>query len=98
MDVYNLRYAGSVEDRVHDLLSQRLEDIFNLFGQIPDVLEDLWIDVALGEIDKARQTIDAVPREHPFRLRYHAVRRVDWESCARVLDGRERRRFLSRGW
>ncbi|MDP4030481.1 MAG: helicase-related protein [Gallionella sp.] len=36
--VCNLRYRGSVEDRVHQLLSSRLEYIFDLFGQIPDVL------------------------------------------------------------
>ena len=98
VDIYNMRYAGSVEDRVHDLLSQRLEHISTLFGQLPDILEDVWIDVALGEIEKARQTIDAVPRQHPFRLRYHNVRKVDWESCARVLDAEERKRLLTQGW
>ncbi|ETR65432.1 MAG: hypothetical protein OMM_14261 [Candidatus Magnetoglobus multicellularis str. Araruama] len=54
VDVYNMRYRGSVEDRVHELLSERLEDIYALFGQIPDVLEDVWIDVANGEIEKAK--------------------------------------------
>lgn len=98
VDIYNLRYADSVEDRVHDLLSLRLERISTLFGQIPDILEDVWIDVAFGEIEKAKQTIDAVPQEHPFQLRYHAVRRVDWESCAKVLNAEERKQFLSRGW
>ncbi len=86
LDIYNLRYAGSVEDRVHDLLSERLENLATLFGQIPDILEDVWIDLALGEIDRARKTIEAVPRKHPFQIRYHHVRKVDWESCARVLD------------
>lgn len=98
VDIYNLRYADSVEDRVHALLAQRLADIADLFGQLPDILEDVWIDVALGEIEKARQTIDAVPTSHPFKLRYHKVVRVDWESCAKVLDSRERRAFLARGW
>jgi superfamily II DNA/RNA helicase len=97
VDIYNMRYAGSVEDRVHDLLSQRLEGIAALFGQIPDIREDAWIDVALGELDKARRTIDAVPKRHPFELRYHRIEKVDWESYARVLDSEERRRFLSRG-
>ena len=41
---------------------------------------------------------DAVPDEHPFALRYHEVGRVDWESCARVLDNDARRRSLSLGW
>src|SRR5437667_2503229 len=51
--LYNMRYLGSVEDHVHQLLSSRLQDIHRLFGQIPDVLEYVWIDVALGEIDRA---------------------------------------------
>ena len=98
VDIYNMRYAGSVEDRVHDLLSERLENIATLFGQIPDILEDVWIDIALGEIDQARKTIDAVPRKHPFQIRYHHVQKVDWETCARVLDAEERKRYLSVGW
>ena len=98
VDVYNMRYANSVEDRVRQLLSQRLERISLLFGQLPDTLEDVWVDVALGRLDKARQTIDAVPEQHPFALRYREVERVDWESCARVLDDGVRRRSLARGW
>ena len=98
VDVYNMRYANSVEDRVRRLLSERLESISRLFGQLPDTLEDVWVRVALGEIEQAKRTIDAVPDEHPFALRYHEVGRVDWESCARVLDDDARRRSLSRGW
>ena len=98
VDVCNLRYAGSVEDRVRELLSERLENISRLFGQLPDTLEDVWVQVALGRIEEARRTIDAAPRRHPFALRYHEVERVDWESCARVLDDDARRAALARGW
>jgi superfamily II DNA/RNA helicase len=98
VDVYNMRYAGSVEDRVHALLSERLENIATLFGQIPDILEDVWIDIALGEIDRAKRTIDAVPKQHPFELRYHRVEKVDWEGCSRVLDTDARKRSLMTGW
>ena len=51
VDVYNMRYANSVEDRVRRLLSERLENISRLFGQLPDTLEDVWVRVALGEIE-----------------------------------------------
>ncbi len=98
VDVYNMRYANSVEDRVRELLSQRLERISQLFGQLPDTLEDVWVQVALGRVEQARRTIDAVPERHPFALRYHEVEPVDWESCARVLDDETRRRTLARGW
>ena len=98
IDIYNMRYANSVEDRVRELLSQRLARISHLFGQLPDTLEDVWVQVALGKVEEARQTIDAVPEQHPFALRYHEVGRVDWESCARVLDEGARQRSLVRGW
>ena len=97
--VYNMRYRGSVEDRVHELLSQRLENIHGLFGQIPDVLNDVWVEEAVGNREEAKRRIDAVPERHPFEIRYHeGVDPVDWESCGEVLDGHEQRRLLARGW
>lgn len=93
-----MRYANSVEDRVRQLLSERQENIFKLFGQLPDTLEDVWVQVALGQIEEAKRTIDAVPDRHPFTLRYREVERVDWESCARVLGDEAKREVLARGW
>ncbi|MGI6551004.1 MAG: helicase-related protein [Syntrophomonadales bacterium] len=97
--VYNMRYKGSVEDRVHSLLSERFANIYGMFGQIPDVLEDVWIHVALNDIEEAKRKIDAFPKQHPFELRYHVnVGKIDWESCAKVLDNREKRKHLMAGW
>jgi len=96
--IYNMRYKDSVEDRVHDLLSERLEDINSMFGQIPDVLEDVWVDVALNKIEEARKTIDAVPPQHPFEMRYNTVEPIHWESCVKVLDGGDVRKEFLKGW
>jgi hypothetical protein len=96
--VCNLRYRGSVEDRVHQLLSSRLEFIYDMFGQIPDVLEAVWIDVAQGEIDEARRLIDGLQETHPFDGRYAKVENIDWESCAKVLSEDEKRKVLTSGW
>jgi len=96
--IYNLRYKDSVEDRVHELLSSRLNDIHSLFGQIPDVLEDVWVNIAIGEKEEAKRIIDALPKEHPFEIRYTKVEKVDWESCATVLSADEKRRVLEKGW
>lgn len=93
-----MRYKDSVEDRVHQLLSARLENIFTLFGQLPDVLEDVWIEVVLGDIEKAKQVINLVPKQHPFEMKYSKVEKVPWESCAKVLDTSSRKRYLSQGW
>ena len=83
---------------MHELVSSRLQDIYGLFGQIPDVLEDAWVAMALGEKEKAKQIIDALPQEHPFEIRYTTVEKVDWESCANVLSAEEKRRVLGQGW
>jgi len=90
--IYNMRYKDSVEDRVHELLSERLENIHNIFGQIPDILEDVWVDVALNNIEEAKKRINALPKKNPFELRYNErLRKIDWESCANVLDNDEKK-------
>jgi superfamily II DNA or RNA helicase len=98
VQIYNMRYRGSVEDRVHELLSSRLENVYHLFGQLPDILEDVWVAVALGNREEAQRIIDAVPQEHPFEVRYSAVEKVDWESCQTVLSAKEKHRRLSEAW
>ncbi len=98
VEVYNIRYKDSVEDRVHELLSDRLHDIFSLFGQIPDVLEDAWVAIALGEKEQAQKIIDELPRSHPFDLRYTHVEKIDWETCRHVLEEAEKQRVLATGW
>lgn len=98
VSVYNLRYRGSVEDRVHQILSSRLQDIHTLFGQVPDVLEDVWIDVALGEVERAKQIIAAVPKKHPFDIKYQRIEKVDWETCEQVLNEQSKRKVLKMGW
>lgn len=98
VEIYNIRYKDSVEDRVHQLLSERLQNIHGLFGQIPDVLEDVWVQLALGEKEAALKIIDAVPSIHPFELRYGRVEKVDWESCTLVLAKQEKHRILAQKW
>jgi len=96
--VYNMRYRDSVEDRVHELLSDRLEDIYGLFGQIPDVLEDVWIDVANGKIENAKKLIGSVKPQHPFDERYNQITKIDWDSCSNVLNADEKRKILLNEW
>jgi len=55
--IFNMRYKDSVEDKVHTVLSSRLKNIKDMFGQIPDTLEDIWIDVALDNIEAAKNAL-----------------------------------------
>jgi hypothetical protein len=97
--IANLRYLGSVEDRVHQVLADRLESIHQLFGQIPDTLEDVWVKIALQSEQEALQLIDrTAATRNPFDAKYSKVEDADWETCSLVLDPLSVREQLSRGW
>jgi hypothetical protein len=97
--IANLRNRDSVEDRVHQVLAERLEAIHGLFGQIPDTLEDVWVQLALNDEAAARQLIDrSVATRNPFDMKYSRVVDADWETCASVLNGLSMKEMLSRGW
>ena len=97
--IANLRYRDSVEDRVHQVLADRLEAIHGLFGQIPDTLEDVWVQVALHDEAAANQLIDrTTATRNPFDAKYSKVEDADWETCATVLNGLSMREMLAKGW
>ena len=97
--IANLRYRDSVEDRVHQVLADRLEAIHDLFGQIPDTLEDVWVQVALNDAQAANQLIDrTAATRNPFDAKYSKVVDADWETCVSVLNRLSMKELLSRGW
>lgn len=97
--IANLRYRDSVEDRVHEVLADCLEAIHDLFGQIPDTLEDVWVQVAMDDEQDARKLIDrTVATRNPFDAKYSKVEDADWESCSSVLDPRSVYELCSNGW
>lgn len=97
--IANLRYRGSVEDRVHQVLADRLEAIHQVFGQIPDTLEDVWVRIALEGEQEAMRLIDrTTATRNPFDAKYSKVEDADWETCSLVLDPLAVKEQLSRGW
>jgi hypothetical protein len=97
--IANLRYRDSVEDRVHQVLADRLEAIHGLFGQIPDTLEDVWVQVALKDELAANQLIDrTAATRNPFDVKYSKVEDADWETCASVLNPISVKTLLSQAW
>jgi hypothetical protein len=84
---------------VHQVLADRLEAIHDLFGQIPDTLEEVWMQVALDDEAAAHRLIDGpVATRNPFDAKYSRVEDADWETCASVLNALSVRELLSRGW
>lgn len=98
--IYNMCYKGSVEDKVHSKLSDRLQAVFKIFGQIPEVLEDVWIAIAQNDEAHAMEIIDQMPTKNPFIIKYEMEIPDcgDWEKCTAVLDKEEKYAELMKGW
>jgi len=98
--IFNMRYKDSVEDKVHNVLSARLKNIRDMFGQIPDTLEDVWISIALNRIEEAKERIDRIPEQNPFTIKYDTQISIteDWESSTFVLDSDDKKQQLLKGW
>jgi hypothetical protein len=47
---------------------------------------------------RCEKTIDELPLRHPFEIRYDKIESIDWESCAKVLDGYKKKQHLLKGW
>lgn len=97
--IANLRYRDSVEDRVHNVLASRLESIHELFGQIPDTLEDVWVKIALNDEAAANLMIDrAAATRNPFDVKYSRVDDANWEASSSVLNPISVREILEKRW
>ncbi|MCL2147384.1 MAG: DEAD/DEAH box helicase, partial [Synergistaceae bacterium] len=98
--IFNMRYKDSVEDKVHRKLSGRLQEIYALFGQIPDVLEDVWVAVAQNDNERAELAINRLPLKNPFIWKYEETIPDcgDWEKCSIVLDKHDVLAELLKAW
>ena len=66
--------------------------------QIPDVLEDVWVNVAVGEEEQAKRLIQTIKPAHPFDERYSQIENVEWETCSNILNEAEKLSVLRQGW
>ncbi|MGS0741917.1 phospholipase D-like domain-containing anti-phage protein [Glaciimonas sp. GG7] len=104
VDMLNLVYAQTRDERVYEVLSKRLKDKFDLFGSLPDTIDDDWIENVeeLGaELDKYIEKRKAA--KNAFEIRYQGGDTIHpskdrWELCERVLARQELVAKLSEGW
>jgi superfamily II DNA or RNA helicase len=101
VDMLNLVYQGTRDEQVYDRLSQRMKDRYDLFGSLPDVIEDDWIEDIEQLEEKLSEFIERKKKANAFDLRYSDT--VDpkgepWEKCAEVLSRRDVVERMSRGW
>jgi len=101
VDMLNLVYHGTRDERVYEKLSERMRDRYDIFGSLPDVIEDDWIE-NIEELDeRISEFIEKKKRANAFDIRYSDT--VDptgepWEKCSQVLSRKDVVERLSRGW
>jgi superfamily II DNA or RNA helicase len=104
VDMLNLVYAKTRDEKVYSVLSRRLKDKFDIFGSLPDTIDDEWIDDVEelgGELDRYMEKRDAA--KSAFQIRYQSSESIipekeRWELCSKVLARTELIEKLSEGW
>jgi superfamily II DNA or RNA helicase len=110
VDMLNLVYEGSRDEVIYDRLSARMKDRFDIFGQLPDTLDDEWIEDEARLDDELRKYADRKRRANAFDIRWGSTAtgeslRADqkawqqgWETCAKVLARQDVEKIMQEGW
>ncbi|RWI67695.1 phospholipase D-like domain-containing anti-phage protein [Mesorhizobium sp.] len=100
VDMANLTYAGTIDETVYRVLSQRLKVSSDIFGTMPETIEAEWIE-DLEELEQRLREY-TVPRKRfdPFEDRYSTDLLEDdgWARVSAVLARLDIERRLSIGW
>ncbi len=102
VDMLNLVYHETQDEKVYKVLSRRMKDRYDIFGGLPDTIEDDWIE----SIEKLEEMMDKYIHLRKqaldvFEMRYQTTIDPDrdrWELCSRVLARRDLVDRLSVPW
>lgn len=101
VDMLNLVYQGTRDEDVYQRLSERMRDRYDIFGNLPDVIDDNWIDDIETLDQKLSEFIESRRRANAFELRYgNAIdpKGPGWETCSQVLARQDIIDKLSKPW
>ncbi|MEO0074300.1 MAG: phospholipase D-like domain-containing anti-phage protein, partial [candidate division WOR-3 bacterium] len=102
IDMLNLVYHNTLDERIYQALSRRMKDRYDIFGNLPDTIEDDWIE----NIERLEEMMDKYlhlrqQARNAFEMRYEEHVDPDrdrWEQCARVLARHDIVSMLSVPW
>ena len=102
VDMLNLVYSETQDEKVYTVLSERLKDTYDIFGSLPDTIDDEWIQdeaTIRGRMDEYIHERDKA--QNAFSVKYKTS--VDpnankWEYCNEVLSRRDITNKLSEPW
>lgn len=103
VDMANLVYADTVDEKVYQRLSERMQDKYDILGSLPDTIEDEWIE----DIEKIEEELRSFTKpESPadlFSLRYGNFISIDdaepgWEVWTKVVAQRDIEERFTQPW
>jgi superfamily II DNA or RNA helicase len=102
VNMLNLVYHETQDEKIYRVLSRRMKDRYDIFGGLPDTIEDDWID----SVERLEVMMDAYihlrqQARDVFEMRYQETIDPDldrWELCSRVLARRDVVERLSIPW
>jgi len=102
VDMLNLVYHDTQDEKVYQVLSRRMKDRYDIFGGLPDTIEDEWIET-IETLDDMMDTYMHLRRQahDVFEVRYQETIDPDrdrWELCSRVLARNDVVEKLSEAW
>lgn len=101
VDMLNLVYSDTIDEKVYRVLSKRMKDRYNLFGSLPDTIDDDWIQDVENLDEYLSQFTEQKKQANAFELRYASTVQPegpDWQLCEKVLARRDVVEKLSEGW
>lgn len=102
VDMLNLVYHDTQDEKVYSVLSRRMKDRYDIFGGLPDIIDDDWI----ADVEKLEEMMDTYIHlrqgaRDVFEVRYQETIDPDkdrWELCSRVLGRHDVVEKLSQPW
>jgi superfamily II DNA/RNA helicase len=101
VDMLNLVNAETVDEKVYEVISQRMQNRFDLFGGLPDTIEADWIENIEDLDEKMDEYINAQKQANAFELRYNNTiipTDMDWRDCCNVLSRQDFNQLMRKAW
>lgn len=102
VDMLNLVYTETQDEKVYNVLSDRLRDTYDIFGSLPDTIDDDWIDNEEALNARMNEYMhERKKAQDAFSVKYRGTLDPDahlWERCATVLSRRDIVSKLSEPW
>lgn len=101
VDMANLTYAGTIDEQVYRVISERLKVSSDIFGTLPETIDADWIEDIETLEQRLRDFTKPKERFDPFRVKYADSLKEEhenWGAASAVFARSDVETALSQGW